>query len=240
MLNRQDSYAYLFSVSIFGIKNTMSDYNLIPHNEEEEFELDIIHHLIMKSPFMTNIGLMKGKMGIALLFFVYGEKKQCNVYTDIAFDLLEDVWEEIESNTSINFHDLCGIGWAIEYLVQHGYVEGNTNEICEEIDNKIQKVFISEFENSTTEYRLTEALNYIGTRKQGAFLQKSPLPFGIDFMKDIELRFPHFQNTFINGEKTNLMQLKELLEIPLLRDKDAFLNNPIGLNGLSGYILNRI
>lgn len=47
---------------------------------------------------------------------------------DVAFELLEVVV------SNIDFHNICGTGWVIEYLVQQGYVEGNANEICVDID----------------------------------------------------------------------------------------------------------
>ena len=37
----------------------------------------------------------------------------------------------------LNRHGLAGIGTAIEYLVQSGYIEADTDEILEEFDNRI-------------------------------------------------------------------------------------------------------
>lgn len=37
-------------------------------------------------------------------------------------------------------HGLCGIVWGIEYLVQNGYMDIDTAEVCEELDSKIMQV----------------------------------------------------------------------------------------------------
>ena len=55
-----------------------------------------------------------------------------------------------------DFEDgLAGIGWGIEYLVQNKFAEGDTDEILEEIDNKVFKVLNEE---SLTSFELTNGL----------------------------------------------------------------------------------
>ena len=71
--------------------------------ETFSFEQKMVHHLILKSPLIEDLGLFHGKMGIALFFFEYGRSTGCDVYTDIAEELLDDIWTLIHTELSFRF-----------------------------------------------------------------------------------------------------------------------------------------
>ncbi len=74
-------------------------------------------------------------MGIAIALFRYARLSGEVACEEIAGELLDEVCERLDYSMPVSFGDgLCGIGWGIEYLVQHGYVEGDTDEILKEID----------------------------------------------------------------------------------------------------------
>lgn len=55
-----------------------------------------------------------------------------------AEEMLDDIWNECTKDMSLAYRDgLCGIGAGTEYLIQNGFVEGNTDEILAEIDSRV-------------------------------------------------------------------------------------------------------
>ena len=93
-------------------------------------EQRITNILLLNSEFIENLGLMHGKTGIALYFFELAKKAQDSTYQDFAERLVDKIYEEISISTPLDFENgLAGIGWGIEYLVQNGFIEGNTDEI---------------------------------------------------------------------------------------------------------------
>ncbi len=81
---------------------------------------------------------MHGKMGICIFFYHLARKTGDKNYEEFAGELLDEIFEEIDIKTPLDFENgLTGIGWGIEYLVQNGFAEGDTNEILAAIDNSV-------------------------------------------------------------------------------------------------------
>lgn len=98
----------------------------------------ITNILLLNASFIDNLGLMHGKMGICIFFYHLARKTNNKIYEDYAGELLDEITEEINEQTPWDFENgLAGIGWGIEYLVQKGFVEGDTDEILLEFDNKL-------------------------------------------------------------------------------------------------------
>ena len=98
-------------------------------------------YLAINSSFIENLGLFHGRMGIVLFFAQYGRAVQDKRYEDFAGDLLDEIYEEIHWDMPVNLENgLCGIGWGIEYLVQQGFMKGNTDEILADIDRKVMEL----------------------------------------------------------------------------------------------------
>ena len=82
-------------------------------------------HLILSYHFAPNAGLLNGKMGGVAFFGQYAK------HTGKAY------FREYE-NIPINFVDgLCGIGWGVEHLIQNALLEGDSDDVLEDIDKKI-------------------------------------------------------------------------------------------------------
>jgi hypothetical protein len=100
----------------------------------------IANFLLLNASFIDNLGLLNGKMGIAIFFYHYSRYTQNKIFEDYAGELIDEIYEEINVNTPINFSDgLTGIGWGVEYLVRNNFIEGDTDEVLAEIDNTIYK-----------------------------------------------------------------------------------------------------
>ena len=100
----------------------------------------ITNVLLLNASFIDNIGLLNGKMGIAIFFYRYGRYSNIKVYTDYAGELIDEIYEEINLNTSTDFTDgLTGIGWGIEYLIENKFVDADSDEALSEIDNAVYR-----------------------------------------------------------------------------------------------------
>lgn len=119
-----------------------------------------IDSLIANGKSLSNIGLANGKMGIALYFFYLSRYKNDPFYERFALELLDDIAEAIDLNTSIDFENgITGIGWAIEHLLQNGFIEGNADDILEEIDAAVSRVLF--YRENSLEIVMAIAFYYI-------------------------------------------------------------------------------
>jgi glycosyltransferase involved in cell wall biosynthesis len=118
--------------------------------EAYEFTLfqRLVNSLILNSCFCDNLGLMHGKMGQAIFFsHLYRETKN-SFYENISSRLIDEIYNGITITTNPNFEDgLAGVGWGIEYLVQKGFVNADTDEVLESIDQRISQIINSDLEN---------------------------------------------------------------------------------------------
>ncbi len=205
---------------------------------EFDFEEKILHRLILQSPFVEDLGLLYGKMGITIFFFEYGRYKGCNVYTDIGEELLDGICEQIHSKLPFFFSSgLSGIGWGIEYLIQNHFIKGDSNVICEEIDEKILQINLRRLNDQTLETGLEGLYLYISARIQGTSIQKNPLPFDYAYLNDLNYMNSAF---FISNRIRNPISLENILNSVLV-DRDTYIFSPLGIaNGLSGYLLTQL
>lgn len=118
--------------------------NIELKNKIDERLQRIANVLILNASFTNNLGLLNGKMGIAIFFYHYALYTQDEQYREFADDLIDEVYEDIKKNTPIDFaNGLTGIGWGVEYLVKNRFVEADTDEALEEIDTAILKYRLS-------------------------------------------------------------------------------------------------
>ena len=110
------------------------------HSESDSIFQKIVPHILLNSSFISNLGLFHGKIGIVLFFAHYSRYSGDPLYDEFAGKLLDEVYEEIHIDLPVDFENgLCGIGWGIEYLVQNNFMEGDTDEILEDIDRRIME-----------------------------------------------------------------------------------------------------
>lgn len=145
-----------------------------------------------------DIGLLQGKMGFAIMFFMYGRYHNNDIYISFGEDILDEVISGISSQTPYNFSSgLAGIAWGIEFLTHQNFIDCNTNEVCEEIDRDIIKIDIRRMTDKSMETGLEGILLYVLARIKGSMLQDRSHPFDKLYLEDI-------YNTIIN---INLMKL---------------------------------
>lgn len=100
----------------------------------------------------NGIGYRNGKTGAAIFLFLYSKFVDDLSPKRIADSIIEDIIEEVcENPKEHTLDDLAGFGFGIEYLVNKGFIQTDTNENLEELDILLQYSLISlyiEDENS--------------------------------------------------------------------------------------------
>lgn len=157
-------------------------------NTEEELLLRICRHLLCKASFLTDLGLIKGKMGIVIFFCHYARYTKEKIYDEFAGDLLEEIYNEIDKHISLYLENgLCGIGWGIEYLVQNTFMEGETNEILEAVDLQI----MDQDPQRITDYSFLTGLGgllyYVLSRLNSPKRNRNCLPFDNRYLSDLHV-----------------------------------------------------
>lgn len=210
----------------------------------------------MKSEFLDDCGLLSGRMGIILAVTAYNRNAGAEVYEDFADDLFDTIPGKLHTDFPVGFEKgLCGIGWGIEYLIRHGFVEGDGVEVCEALDRKIMEKDPRRMGDLSLETGLEGLLNYVLAHLYGAVRQQSALPFDREYLDNLfsavekagmqpaspSLRMLfHSYRRFMAGESgwTYPMSLKPFLA-PVEIDEKRLFDYPLGIkDGLAGLLLN--
>ena len=102
----------------------------------------------------SNIGLMGGKIGVALFYFYYAKFTNDDKFADHGVELISTVFDEINKEFTYHTHagGLAGIGWSIEHLAQNGFIDTDTNEILEDLDPYLHKTMIYDIQNENYDF----------------------------------------------------------------------------------------
>lgn len=95
--------------------------------------------LLKEVPDLKSAGLLNGKMGISLYFYHLAEETGTQEYHEIAGQLIDEVYEDVNSSRlPPDFATgLAGIAWGIEHLARHGFVDAETDLVLQDVDDKI-------------------------------------------------------------------------------------------------------
>ena len=149
-------------------------------------EQKLVHRLMLESLFLKEAGLLYGKMGVGIAFFDLGERTGQAAFTAQGDELVSGILDGLDFRTNWDFATgLSGIAWGIEYLVQNGYEDCNTNIVCRDIDWKISQLSIVRMDDLSLDTGLEGILHYVLARAKGALAQNSKLPFNPDFLFEI-------------------------------------------------------
>lgn len=57
----------------------------------------IVDYLLLKSPYIQDIGLFHGKMGIVFSLYAYAKKYNDRLLEDFAWDLLQQIYNKVHT-----------------------------------------------------------------------------------------------------------------------------------------------
>lgn len=143
-------------------------------------------YLTINSSYLSDLGLFHGKMGIVLFFFELARASQNVAYEGLASNLLDEIYDEIHYDLPINLENgLCGIGWGMEYLVQHGFMEGDTDEILADIDQKVMEINPLRMKDFSLRRGLGSIAFYVLARLN-VIRQSNTLPFDDTYLEALQ------------------------------------------------------
>ncbi len=151
---------------------------------------DKINSLIINAFANNNIGLMYGRMGYALTLYIVSKNSpstKSDAYKRFADHLLSNVLTTIPHNFNFSFSDgLCGIGWAVEYLIKKGFIEGDSNNVLEDLDNDIMIINPRRLDDGLQQ-GLKGLLHYVLFHISNCMSQGTCIPFDNAYLKDLYL-----------------------------------------------------
>lgn len=146
----------------------------------------LTHHLILNYHFAPNAGLLNGKMGGVVFFGQYAKHTGKAYFREYAEELLDEVFDMVHENIPINFVDgLCGIGWGVEYLIQNALMEGDSDDVLEDIDKKIIERDPLYIEDLSLHTGLRGVLMYIIARLNAVRAESDYAPFPGEYLERI-------------------------------------------------------
>ncbi len=148
---------------------------------------EIADHHILRGLFCQEQGLWKGKMGMSVFFFLLSRHTANHWYEEFACELLDDVCNGLSQYCSVTFDEgLCGIGWAIEFLKKEGFVEGDTDEILEEVDKKVMERDVRRITDLSLETGLAGIAAYVRSRLDSERMSGNCQPFDAEYLVDLD------------------------------------------------------
>lgn len=86
------------------------------------------------------IGLVTGKLGLCIYYFYLSRWEENGEFKQMAENLLDDVVSQLSETTDVTVESgLAGVAIGISHLVKEKFVEGDINEILEDVDSTIFK-----------------------------------------------------------------------------------------------------
>jgi hypothetical protein len=126
----------------------------------------IVDYLLLSSPYMHDIGLFHGKMGVVIALYLYSAKYRDELISDYAWDLLQHIYDNINSNMPIGLeYGLAGIGYGTTILYKHGLVDCDLNSILVDVDSKIMEHDPRRIKDMSIRSGVEGLMQYIALRK---------------------------------------------------------------------------
>ena len=222
-------------------------------NKENKLK-QLTDYLLLNSSSLKDIGLFNGKMGVVVFFFHYARWTKEDIYREYAETLLEQIYEELNAYLPMNIQDgMVGIGWAIEYLNQQGFIQGDTDEALSDLDAEVIKKDIRRFSDFSLHTGLEGVLHYWLIRLKAKHAVANYLPFDKQYKAEIietlrkrrtEIANQSLVNSFLSellDEKYEYtVSIEPFINCQLIFDSDS-INHPCSLHrGLIGKGLKEI
>lgn len=100
-----------------------------------------------------------------IFLFHYARHSGNSLYEDFAMEQFGEINRDISVETPIGLgNGLCGIGWGILHLSHNGFIEDNTNEILEEMDERIMEYDLTRMKDLSLENGFQGMALYLSER----------------------------------------------------------------------------
>jgi glycosyltransferase involved in cell wall biosynthesis len=219
----------------------------------DDLLVEIADHILQKHNTVSELGILRGKMGVILFLFHYAQYSNNDVYRNYANQLMEEIYQEITLELPINFSTgFCGIGWGIGYLIQHGFLVGDADDVLEDVDKQIMERDPLRISDLSVETGLAGILLYVLSRMSYAQKNERKLPFDSAYLSALSKKV---DTVISQADLHNLASTDIILKYAAYTSTKATLENtlsifdftypvtppncnitdiPLGLNGSSG------
>ena len=86
----------------------------------------------------TEIGLFKGRMGLTIFLYEYARYSGNSVYEKMADTLIDRIYTQFKPGISFSMIDgSASIGIGLSYLLRNHFIEGNIDNILQDLDRKL-------------------------------------------------------------------------------------------------------
>lgn len=105
-------------------------------------KLQEINGLLLENAKEENgLGLLNGKLGLSIYFYLLSRKTENQEFLEVAENLVGELLEKLsEAKLPIDFENgLAGIACGISYLVNSDFVEADLDETLGELDDRVYR-----------------------------------------------------------------------------------------------------
>lgn len=188
----------------------------------------IVDYLLLHSPYMRDIGLFHGKMGVVIALYMYSTKYHDELISEYAWDLFQQVYDGIYSNMPIGLeYGLAGIGYGTTILYKRGLVDCDLNSILVDVDSKIMEHDPRRMKDLSIRSGIGGLIQYIALRKStGEPVETFDTQYLSELYATIAPVMPVCQ------EK----EIMDILNIPTFSIEE-YTEKPLGIDGGSAYYI---
>lgn len=177
--------------------------------------------LFLNTSHMPNIGLVNGKMGSVIFFFLYSSYSNDKLCEDFASEILSELIEDIHVDIQYSFENgLLGIAWGIQFLIYKGYIDGDVKEILSDIESVIMRTDPLRVKDASLEYGIQGWNEYLALCQLNAYV-----PFDARYRHSI-LEMNEMLNLNVKcQDPIYLLDSLSLSKFEFLRLEDILLEN---------------
>ena len=188
----------------------------------------IVDYQLLYSPYMRDIGLFHGKMGVVIALYMYSTKYHDELISEYAWDLFQQIYDGIYSNMSIGLEDgLAGIGYGTTILYKRGLVDCDLNSILVDVDSKIMEHDPRRMKDLSIRSGVGGLIQYIALRKS------TGEPFETFDAQYLSELYVTAAPVISNYQETGLMNI---LNVPSFSIEE-YTEKPLGIDGGSSYYI---
>lgn len=198
------------------------------HIDMEKELRKIVDYLLFYSPYIKDVGLFHGKMGIVVALYAYANRYGDKLLEEYAWDLLQQVYDGVHTDMPVGLENgLAGIGHGTTLLQKQGFVDCDLNAILADIDAKIMERDPRRISDYSVRTGAGGLLLYLAFRQE---VSGSLLTFDSQYLAELQSAMT---NKPILKPSMNII---DILNAPTFAAGD-YIEKPVGIDGGSAYFI---
>lgn len=167
----------------------------------------IVNALMLHATSLDDIGLLHGKMGVALYFHRLARHTGKEAFGTFADELIDQTIEGLHAGLPVGFErGIAGIGWAVEQLIRGGFVEADADEVLEELDGRAMQALI----HQENDLKTVASLGYYMASRVAYRMADEATPIVLHLKHHLILLVDELERFVDRGERVD--ELPHLLE----------------------------